>query len=232
LIRVFSLFSRLIFRSNAMHISEGLMSTPVLAAGYVLTAGGMALGLRALKQRDIPRASILSAVFFVASLIHVPIGPSSAHLVLNGLIGVIMGWASFPIIFMGLLLQGLLLNFGGVTTLGVNTFNMAAPAVVFGTLLRPMVKSSRGGLNYLAGFLGGGLPVLASAILVALSLYLSGDHFLVVAWEVIIGNLPIIVIESFVVMYCVRFLKKVRPEILDPELSCSLAEGVPEGVSA
>ena len=140
-----------------MHISEGLMSTPVLAAGAALTLGGLAVGLKTLKERDIPRASILSAVFFVASLIHVPIGPSSAHLVLNGLIVVIMGWASFPVIFMGLLLQGLLFNFGGVTTLGVNTFNMAAPAVVMGLLVRPMVRSPRPGLNLLAGFLSGGL---------------------------------------------------------------------------
>ena len=208
-----------------MHISEGLMSAPVLVTGAVLSAAGLVAGLKSLRQNDIPRASVLSAVFFVASLIHVPIGPSSAHLVLNGLIGIIMGWASFPIIFLGLLLQGLLFNFGGVTTLGVNTFNMAAPAVLFGVLLRPLVKSSKASLNYLAGFLGGGLPVFTSAILVALALYLSGDQFLYVAGEVIIGNFPIMVIESIVVMYCVRFLKKVRPEILDPKISSRLSEG-------
>lgn len=33
----------------------------------------------------LPHAALLSAVFFVASLIHVPIGPADAHLVLNGL---------------------------------------------------------------------------------------------------------------------------------------------------
>jgi cobalt/nickel transport system permease protein len=190
------------------------------------------MGLKSLRQRDIPRASVLSAVFFVASLIHVPIGPSSAHLVLNGLIGIIMGWASFPIIFMGLLLQGLLFNFGGITTLGVNTFNMAAPAVLFGVLLRPMVKSPKASLNYLAGFLGGGLPVFTSAILVALALFLSGDQFLFVAGEVILGNLPIMIIESIVVMYCVRFLKKVRPEILDPDASSELSEGAADEPAA
>jgi cobalt/nickel transport system permease protein len=208
------------------------MSAPVLATGAILTAGGLVMGLKSLKQRDIPRASVLSAVFFVASLIHVPLGPSSAHLVLNGLIGMVMGWASFPVIFMGLLLQGLLFNFGGVTTLGVNTFNMAAPAVLFGVMLRPMAKSDRPGLVYLAGFLGGGLPVFTSAILVALALYLSGDQFLFVAGEVIVGNLPIIVIESIVVMYCVHFLKKVRPEILDPELSSQISEGPLEEASS
>ncbi|MDR1658437.1 MAG: cobalt transporter CbiM [Deltaproteobacteria bacterium] len=210
-----------------MHISEGLMSAPVLAGGAALAVAGMAVGLKSLRSEDIPRASILSAVFFVASLIHVPIGPSSAHLVLNGLIGTIMGWAAFPIIFMGLLLQGLLFNFGGLTTLGLNTFNMAAPAVLFGVMLRPIVNSQQPWLPWVAGFLGGGLPVLASAILVAIALYLSGEQFKFVALQVIAGNLPVIIIESVVVMFCVKFLKKVCPEILDPGASNAL-----EGVSA
>jgi len=78
--------------------------------------------------------------FFVASLIHIPIGPSSAHLVLNGLVGVLLGWAAFPSIFVGLVLQALVFQFGGLTTLGVNTFAMAMPGVVvyfaFKNLLR------------------------------------------------------------------------------------------------
>jgi cobalt/nickel transport system permease protein len=161
-----------------MHISEGLMSAPVLIGGAVLTLSGLAYGLKCLKSEDIPKASILSAVFFVASLIHVPIGPSSAHLVLNGLIGILMGWAAFPIIFLGLLLQGLLFNFGGLTTLGLNTFNMAAPAVVFGLCLRPLANSQSPFKVSLAGFLGGALPVLVSGLLVALSLYLTGEQFM------------------------------------------------------
>jgi cobalt/nickel transport system permease protein len=215
-----------------MHILEGILSPPVLAGGAVLAAGGVAVGLKSLRERDIPRASIMSAVFFVASLIHVPIGPSSAHLVLSGLIGVVMGWAAFPIIFMGLTLQGILFNFGGVTTLGVNTFNMAAPAVLIGWLARPLIRSPRPSLNMAAGFIGGGASILASALLVALSLHLSGDTFLSMAWAVILGNAPVIVIESFVVMFSVRFLKKVRPDVLEPGCARTLDEGVLEGVSA
>ncbi|MDR2442854.1 MAG: cobalt transporter CbiM [Deltaproteobacteria bacterium] len=215
-----------------MHISEGLMSAPVLAGGAALTVIGLTIGLKSLRSEDIPRASILSAVFFVASLIHVPVGPSSAHLVLNGLIGTIMGWASFPIIFMGLLLQGLLFNFGGLTTLGLNTFNMAAPAVLVGIALRPLVNSSMIGIAPLAGFLGGGLPVFLSAVLVALSLYLTGEQFKLVAVQVIIGNFPVMIIESIVVMFCIKFLKKVRPEILDPRAAKGSSDGALEGVSA
>ncbi|MDR2368202.1 MAG: cobalt transporter CbiM [Deltaproteobacteria bacterium] len=206
-----------------MHISEGVLSAPVLITGAVLAAGGLAAGLRSIRSEDIPKASILSAVFFVASLIHVNIGPSSTHLVLNGLIGVIMGIGAFPVIFLGLLLQGLLFSFGGMTTLGVNTFNMAAPAVLFGYLLRPAINSKNLGISTISAMLGGSLPVLSSALLVALSLYMSGSQFLGVAYEVIIGNLPVVIIEAFVVMFCVRFLKKVRPGVLEPQTDAAPA---------
>ncbi|MDR3135420.1 MAG: cobalt transporter CbiM [Deltaproteobacteria bacterium] len=201
-----------------MHISEGVLSAPVLVAGVALTAAGLVAGLRTIKPEDIPKASILSAVFFVASLIHVNIGPSSTHLVLNGLIGVIMGLGAFPIIFLGLLLQGLLFSFGGMTTLGINTLNMAAPAVLFGYLLKPTINSNNVVVSTISSMLGGALPVLTSALLVAFSLYITGEQFLTVAYEVIIGNLPVVIIEAFVVMFCVRFLKKVRPAVLDPRL--------------
>ncbi|MDR0620594.1 MAG: cobalt transporter CbiM [Deltaproteobacteria bacterium] len=206
-----------------MHISEGVLSAPVLVTGGVLAAAGIVAGLRSIRSEEIPKASILSAVFFVASLIHVNLGPSSTHLVLNGLIGVIMGIGAFPVIFLGLLLQGLLFSFGGITTLGINTFNMAAPAVLFGYFLRPAINSKNFGVSTVASMLGGTLPVLTSALLVAMSLYLSGSQFLAVAYEVVLGNLPVVFIEAFVVMFCIRFLKKVRPEVLEPSLNTAMA---------
>jgi cobalt/nickel transport system permease protein len=39
----------------------------------------------------------------VASLIHVPIGPSNAHLILNGLVGLLLGWGAFPAILVALI---------------------------------------------------------------------------------------------------------------------------------
>lgn len=47
-------------------------------------------------MESIPKVGVLSSAFFVATLIHVPVGPSSIHLVLNGLMGVMLGWAAFP----------------------------------------------------------------------------------------------------------------------------------------
>ena len=73
-----------------MHISEGVLSAPVLASGAVLTTIGLYLGFKNLKNEDFPKIAVLSSTFFVASLIHIPIGPTSAHLILNGLTGILL----------------------------------------------------------------------------------------------------------------------------------------------
>jgi ABC-type Co2+ transport system permease subunit len=60
---------------KAMHISEGILSPAVLIGGAAFAAAGVAIGLKNLEQKEIPTVGILSAAFFVASLIHVPAGP-------------------------------------------------------------------------------------------------------------------------------------------------------------
>ena len=90
------------------------------------------------RDEEIPRIALMTAAFFVASLIHVPVGPTSVHLLLNGLLGVIVGRRAPLAVLLGLTLQAVLLGHGGFTTIGVNTCVMALPALgaawLFGTL--------------------------------------------------------------------------------------------------
>ena len=190
------------------------MSSQVLIGGGALAVAGIAKGLEDISGDDIPKAALLAAVFFVASLIHVNIGPSSAHLVLSGLIGLALGWAAFPVIFAGLLLQGILFQFGGLTVLGVNTFNMAFPAVLLSHGLRKAINSQNKSVSAGAAFICGGGAILLSSCLVAFSLYLTGSEFKFVALEIIAANLPIVVIEGLICALVVSFLAKVRPELL------------------
>ena len=123
-----------------MHISEGVLSPAVLAGGAALTAVGTAIGFKKMDYEAIPRVAILAAAFFVATLIHVPVGPVGLHLVLNGLMGLLLGWLAVPAILVALFLQALLFQFGGLTVLGVNTVIMALPAVVCFYLFRPFLR--------------------------------------------------------------------------------------------
>ena len=195
-----------------MHISEGVLAAPVLVAGGALTVAGTWIGLKAIDYEKIMVSAILTSTFFVASLIHVPIGPASVHLVLNGLLGVILGWGAFPAILIGLLLQSVFFQFGGITVLGVNTFNMAAAAVMSFYLIRPWLM--RENTRSFAAFAGGFMALFLASAFMALALIISDTGFLRAAQITILSQLPVMIIEGFVTMFAVSFLAKVHPEIL------------------
>lgn len=196
-----------------MHISEGVLSAPVLVAGGALAAAGTAIGLKKIDYDHLARVGILSATFFVASLVHVPIGPSSVHLILNGIVGLLLGWAAFPAILVALLLQGVFFQFGGITTLGVNTIIMGLPAVICYCLFAPFLGKDRKFL-LLAGFGCGFCAVLFGALLVGLALMFTEENFLAVATLVVTAHIPVMIIEGIVTAFCVVFLKKVQPAML------------------
>ena len=198
-----------------MHISEGVLSAPVLIAGAVLSLGGVAVGLKKMSYDKIPQVAVLSSAFFVASLIHVPIGPSSVHLVLNGLVGVLLGWMAFPSIFVALALQALLFQFGGFTSLGVNTFTMAAPAVIVYYLFNFPIRKANHIISMITGFLAGAIGVGLGALFVATALVTTGESFMNIAKIMVLAHLPVMVIEGIVTAFCVVFLRKVKPEILE-----------------
>ena len=198
-----------------MHISEGILSAPVLVTGAGLTAAAVGYSLKKMEHKEVPKVAILSSVFFVASLIHVPIGPSSVHLILNGVIGVLLGWSAFPAILVALALQGVLFQFGGITTLGVNTFNMALPAIICFHLFGWGVRSNNNIIVIIFSFACGFLAVLLSAILAAIALSFTGEAFIKIAKLIIVAHLPIMIIEGILTAFCIGFLRKVRPEILD-----------------
>ncbi len=194
-----------------MHISEGVLSAPVLLTGATLTAVGTVIGLKKINYDRMAQVGILSSAFFMASLIHVPIGPSSVHLLLNGVLGLLLGWAAFPAVLVGLTLQAMFFQFGGITVLGVNTFNVAAPAVLCFYLFNRLVhRSDRWAI--VSAFFCGALSVFLTSLMVAVSLIFTEDSFWEVAVLVVTAHVPVMIIEGFVTAFCVAFLKKVQPE--------------------
>ena len=201
-----------------MHISEGVLSGPVLAAGAAVALACTAAGLKKLELERVAQTGMLAAAFFVASLIHVPVGPSNAHLILNGIVGLLLGWAAVPAILTALLLQAMLFQYGGFTALGVNTVIMAAPAVACHYLCGPFIIK-RSPVASVAAFACGAGAVFLGGLLVAASLVVTGENFLEVAGLVVVAHLPIMIIEGIITVFCVTFLKKVKPEMLPGSFS-------------
>jgi cobalt/nickel transport system permease protein len=190
-----------------MHISEGVLSVPVLAGGWAAAVAGLAVGLKKTRAEDLPRTALVSAVLFLVSLVHVPVGPSSVHLTLLGLAGMLLGWSAFPGLFVALFLQGMLLQFGGLLSLGVNTTVMGAAAVAgfyVNKLLPRQMKYARAAI---AAF----LAVMAGAALAAAALSLSGGSLVLTARLIFAANLPLAAVEGVITVVMMIFLSKLLP---------------------
>lgn len=215
---IINIFGKLI---TPIHISDGVLSWQVLAVGWGISGVILFLTLRRIKVEEIPKLSVITAVFFVASLFHFPVGPTSVHFILNGLVGVILGSLSYPSIFIGLLLQAFLFGHGGVTVIGVNTVDMGIPALLVYGIFKVVNKFIRPKSSISFGLLGslvGGLAVAMGVALCALMLYTTGAQFTNVIKALILFHIPIILIEAAVVGSVVSFLFKVKPEILKIKL--------------
>jgi cobalt/nickel transport system permease protein len=196
-----------------MHIAEGVLDAPTLFAAAGCTTFGLTIGLRRLTPRTLPTAALFAAVFFLVGTIHIPIGVGSVHLILNGLIGLLLGWLAFPVIFVALALQALLFSFGGFTSLGANTLLIAAPAVVAGLTLRPLLQqpSSRRRL-LVVGALAATMGILGATLMAAIMLWSTGGETLLGFITLLVAaQAPVWLIETIVTALAVGMLGRARP---------------------
>ena len=197
-----------------MHISDGVLPGSVCIISAAASVAIASVSLKKTDTSEIPKVAVMTAAFFVASLIHVKIGPTSSHLVLNGLLGAVLGIAAFPSILAALVFQAIMFQHGGVTTLGVNALTMGIPALLSGIIFR--YRSSNGSVAMgVRAFISGFIAVMLSAAAVALYLFIAGREFYNTAKLVMYMNIPVAVIEGIATVFIVSFLLRVKPDILN-----------------
>ncbi len=214
-----------------MHIPDGILPVSVALSGYAAAGGMTWFSLNRIKKKFknprelIPRASLLTAAFFAASLVHIPVPPTSVHLILSGLMGVILGWFAFPAILVGLFFQAVMFQHGGLTTMGINACLMGIPALLAGVLFRTrrFFGADRRVVNGLLAFLGSFLSMVLAALSAALLLiYTIPAQLDATAEKAAIitlagAHLPIALIEGVFTALVVLFLLRVKPELLEME---------------
>ncbi|MDT9177467.1 MAG: cobalt transporter CbiM [Limnospira sp. PMC 1291.21] len=212
-----------------MHISEGIIPAQTCLAGYGITGLLTWYSLRQINRQanptaNIPKASLLTAAFFVASSIHIPIPPASVHLILNGLLGAILGYYAFPAILIGLIFQAIIFGHGGLTTLGINAIIMGIPAIIAALIFQSRHRFSQRfkptiSLN-LFGFVAGASSVGLSTILFLTILItnlpstLESEAEKAAIIALIIAHIPLMFIEGVFTAMVVNFLNRVKPELL------------------
>jgi cobalt/nickel transport system permease protein len=195
-----------------MHISDGVLTLEATLAISAVSAYAFYKALKQLDNSMITLAAVCSAMFFVASFIHIPFGLTQIHLILLGVIGILLGLYSFVSIFIALLLQALLLGYGGVASIGVNLFIMATPALlIYYIYHHKMFQRLNQKLQFfLVGFLG---TFFATLFLTSI-LYFSKEEYEYAAISVFALNGITMIIEGFVSMFLLLFIQKTYPAIL------------------
>lgn len=212
-----------------MHISESILPAKLLITGYGITGLATWYSLRQIHQQadptiGIPKASLLTAAFFVASSLHIPIPPASVHFVLNGLLGTILGNYAFPAILVGLFLQAVMLGHGGLTTLGVNGVIMGIPALISGMIFqhrrRWYGRLGKSGATRIFAFLAGGAGVGISAclfwglVITNLPTNFDASTEKLTVSLLLSAHIPLVILEGIFTAMVVSFLQKTKPELL------------------
>ncbi|MGD9625237.1 MAG: cobalt transporter CbiM [Arcobacter sp.] len=201
-----------------MHISDGIISVEVAITTGVVATLFCAYALKKLSNEKIALVAALSALFFVTSFIHIPFGPTQIHLMLLGFIGIFLGNLAFLSISIALILQALLLGFGGLTSLGANIVIMAMPAYMVYLIfkLNIMKKINEKIRFFLVGFIG----VFISSIFLFIILVLSKEEYLAVGYSVIAVNIPTMILEGIITLFLLLYIKKVMPTLLKDTSLC------------
>lgn len=200
-----------------LHIHDGILRAPWLAGGFAV-AGVLALGASyRVREEEIPRIALLTAAFFVASSIHLPLGSISVHLLLNGLVGVVLGRRAPLAILVGVGLQAVF-GHGGFTTLGVNASVQMLPALLAAGLFAVLARLSGGrrqSVLWIVGFVVGTLSVLAALLLDAAVLLWGGsEDWGQIVRVVFLAHLPVVAVEGIVLGFTVSFLARVKPDLI------------------
>ena len=200
-----------------MHILDGVLGTPVVAVSSVAAVGLVGWSVKGTEEKEVPKIALMSALFFVGSLVHVNLGGSSVHLLLSGIIGLMLGRRTPVAVSIALILQLLILQFGGLTSLGANIIDVSVPAMLIGALVRPYLGKSYG-QDLAIGAASGGLSVILTVIFVSIMLIESNMRFGFGPFSAItgllVGHIPVMVIEAVVTAFAVAIIMKARPDIL------------------
>lgn len=195
-----------------MHIADGVLTLESTAVVSAISLVCLYISIKSIKDEKITLAAAMSAMFFIATFIHIPLGLTQIHLVLIGVIGILIGWMSFVSIFIALVLQALLLGYGGVVSLGVNLFVMGMPAIIVYYLYNMHITNK---INekikfFLVGFLG----TFFATLFLAIILLFSKPEYEYASYTIFIVDSGAMIIEGIISMFLLQFIKKTYPKIL------------------
>jgi cobalt/nickel transport system permease protein len=194
------------------HIPEGIISGTLATYGLVLSGAVSVVTGSKFRLGNIPKVAMVTAAVFCASLFHFPLMGTSVHFTFVGLAGVLLGPTAFLSVVMAVFMQSLLFQHGGISTLGVNAFNigMAALAGYYLFQLRKLFPLRQARTTIFAFLAGFGAAVIMVGLL-SLTLLLTGFPMASVV-VVFLAHTPVMLGEGLVTGFLAVALQKTRGE--------------------
>lgn len=195
-----------------MHLADGVLNTPAVIATSAVAGALVVNAVRTLDNEDIPKVSLMTATFFVFALMSFPVGPSSVHPLLGGLIGIVLGWQAPLAVCIGLVLQAAIFQHGGFTTLGINTIMVSVPAIIAHIFFKSAMKKKM--KLRLAGALAAVISICLTVVILLTVLSLTSPTFKEIGFILALGHLPLAAAEGVITAVALEFLSKTKPEML------------------
>jgi cobalt/nickel transport system permease protein len=211
-----------------LHIPDGFLTVVISLIFWALTVASVSLAVsktdKALGEKLVPLMGIMAAFIFAAQMLNFPIaGGTTGHFLGGALAAIVLGpWAAILVMTAVIALQALLFQDGGLLVMGANIFNMGVLTAMVGFgLYRSVVNASKTTRLAVAGA-AAWLSIMASALLTALQLWLSGTSSLQLVIPAMLGVHALIGLgEAMITVAALAFILQARPDLLDGQ---SLAE--------
>ena len=212
----------MLYSPAPLHIPDGFLSLVIALVfwGITILTVGIAISRtnKSLGEKQVPLMGIMAAFIFAAQMLNFPVaGGTSGHFLGGALAAIVLGpWAGILVMTAVIALQALLFQDGGLLVMGANIFNMGLLTAMIGFGLYRSVLGRGKGVRLTVVGVAAWLAVVASALLAALQLWLSGTSRLEIVVPAMLGVHALIGLgEAVITVAALAFIERTRPDLLD-----------------
>jgi len=206
-----------------MHIPDGFLGPKTWMGLTVVSGVFLIAALKRFKKDEleqrVPLIGVTAAFIFAAQMLNFPVaGGTSGHFMGGVLACMLLGpWTGFIAMSLVLIIQALIFQDGGLTTLGANIFNMGLIGSVGGFyvyfIFRLLLWGDR--TRPVAYALAAWVSIMLSALFASLELSVSGTVKLSVGLPAMLSVHAIIgVFEAVITATALMAIWRVRPELM------------------
>jgi cobalt/nickel transport system permease protein len=212
----------MLYSPAPLHIPDGFLSLVIALIfwGFTIITVGIAISKtnKSLGEKQVPLMGIMAAFIFAAQMLNFPVaGGTSGHFLGGALAAIVLGpWAGILVMTAVIALQALLFQDGGLLVMGANIFNMGLLTTMIGFGLYRSVIGRRKGIRLAVAGIAAWLAVVASALITALQLWLSGTSRLEIVVPAMLGVHVLIGLgEAVITVAALSFIEQTRPDLVN-----------------